>query len=341
MKAAVYYGPNDIKIENIEDPICPNGGLLVKVEACGICGSDIRTYKVGSSTISPPQVLGHEFCGVIIESKCEDFKEGSKVVVAPDSYCHKCDSCLKGFNNLCVNMKSIGINTNGGFAEYVSVSPEHIFSGAVYHVGKLPETGACLAEPLACCINGQEAANVSLGDRVLIIGAGPIGLMHLELAKRSGAVQVMVSEVSEKRSELARELGADLVINPQKDDLEVMTEKLTKSNGFDVVIVANSLPMCQETALRYSAAGGRILFFGGLAKGTTVSLDTNLLHYGQRSILGCSAFKPYHFRKAIALLECGHISWGKYVDAEFDLDNIKDAFGLASSGRSLKVVVRP
>lgn len=341
MKAAVFYGPGDIKIEQIKNAECPSEGILLKVLVCGICGSDIRTYRFGSTTINPPQILGHELCGIIVKSKNPYFKEGQKVVVAPDSYCHKCDACIKGFNNLCANMNSIGININGGFAEYVAIGPNHILSGAVCPVGDLPDTAVCLTEPLACCINGQETAHISLGDTVLIIGAGPIGMMHLELARLSGASLVVVSEVSEKRAEAALQLGANAVVNPNIENLDEVTKNYTHSQGFNVVIVANSLPICQETALNYSALGGRILFFGGLPKDKLATIDTNSLHYGQRTILGCIAFKPQNFRKAKMLIERGLISWEKYVDNEYSLDNIVEAFEHASSGRSLKVVVRP
>ena len=221
MKAAVFYGKGDIRVdEHYPMPAVGPESVLIQVKACGVCGTDVHIYggAQGATECNPPVILGHEFSGVVTQvgSAVTRVKVGDHVTVNPNISCDACDQCRRGNPHFCDSMAATGVNYDGGFAEYCAVLEWQVF--------KLPEgvpfEEAALCEPVACALHGIDLCGIKPGDTVMIIGGGTIGMMMLQLAQLCGAVRVVMLEPNEKRFELARKLGADLVLNPLKDDVK-------------------------------------------------------------------------------------------------------------------------
>ena len=214
MKAALFYGPGDIRIEEVKKPTPSGSEILVKVKACAICGTDVRIFKSGHRAITPPHITGHEISGIVEEvgENVKNIKKGNKVAITTEVGCGYCKYCLSGRVNLCnINRRAIGYYYPGGFAEYMLIPGEAVLQGNIITLSNdanLDEMS--LVEPLACCINAQELIDIKFGDFVLIIGAGPIGCMHIELLKLRGAGKVIIANYqSKRRIELARRFNAD------------------------------------------------------------------------------------------------------------------------------------
>ncbi|OGF45195.1 MAG: hypothetical protein A2452_05075 [Candidatus Firestonebacteria bacterium RIFOXYC2_FULL_39_67] len=348
MKAAVYEGIEKIVIKEVSAPECFDNNIVVKVKACAICGTDIRTFHHGKANVKPPQIIGHELAGEVFEigSKVKGFKKWDRVSVAAIVSCGRCYYCKKELPNLCEKFKAIGYEFPGGFAEYIAVPGEMLYDGSV---NKLPENVSfdegAVVEPFACAINGQELSKVSKGDVVVIVGAGPIGLMHISIAKARGARKVIMAEMAEQRLEMAKKFGADVYINPAKEDMVKRVMEETDKRGADVVIVAAPSGKAQEEALKYIGFRGRINFFGGLPKDKPfVNLDSNIIHYREVFINGTSGSLPRHNQEALKLFsigEKGGINAKKFITHRFPLDKILEGIKTVESGTGLKVVINP
>ena len=242
MRAVVLSGPNQFAPAEIEKPQIGPDEILLEMKAAAICGTDMRILT-GKKTkgVRYPSVIGHEFCGVIAEvgADVKGYEVGEKVAVANVIPCHHCSSCLRGRTNACLDRKAIGYEFDGGFEEYIRIPSICIENG---NVVKLPEymsyQAGALIEPLSCCIRGLKNAGTGFNDDVLIVGAGPIGLFHLQLSKIAGARKVIVSEPNEQRRKVALELGADLVVDPTKEDLPAIVDRETNGQGMDVIVMA-------------------------------------------------------------------------------------------------------
>lgn len=214
MKAAVFYGVNDIRIEEHEMPAVGETDVLIKVKACGVCGTDVHIFHgdKGAADVNPPVILGHEFSGLVAEvgPGVRNFKPGDRVCVDPNKYCGQCDPCRNGLVHFCENMTGYGTTTNGGFAEYCAVDERQLYKLDQ----RVSYTAGAMTEPLACCLHGVDMCGIKPGSHVLIIGAGMIGLLIMQLAKLSGAAKVAVMELAREKIMQARQLGADLVIDP-------------------------------------------------------------------------------------------------------------------------------
>ncbi len=343
MLALKLHGKENLKLEKVAEPSLEEPGALLKVKATSICATDIKAYTTGART-KIPIILGHEFSGEIIEAS-KEYKDfvGKRVVVNPNIFCGKCEYCLRGEHVLCPNRYAIGIDVDGSFAEYVKIPDQAFKVGCVYEI---PETlsfeEASLIEPLSACFRGQRKLEIKAGDIVAIIGAGPIGMMHLKLAKAAGASKVIVSEIDERRCKIAEELGADHIINPAKEDVEKKILELTNGHGADAVIVAVGVAAAQKDALRMVAKGGRVNFFAGLPKGKEeVPLNTNLIHYKQIVVLGTSMQTPYEFKKTLDLVAAGVVDIKPIITHRFSLQNGLEAFNTALKAEGLKVVITP
>lgn len=343
MKAAVFYGPGDIRIEEKEKPKPAPGEVLIQVKACAVCGTDVRIYSYGQANVKPPHIIGHEIAGLIYEvgEGVADYKEGEKVTVVTCVGCGVCDFCLEGRVNLCKKLKAIGYYHNGGFAEYMIVPREAVQQGNILPLPQnLPFDEATLAEPLSCCINGQEYLNIDMGDTVVVIGAGPIGCMHVELARVSGATKIILADISAKRLNLAQRVKADLYVNSRQEDLVERVLKETKGEGADVVITACPSPQAQQQALEMTGSRGRISFFGGLPHDKSkISFDSNILHYKEISVYGVFASHHLQYKKAIELLSSARIEGKKFITHHFSLDKIVEAINKVKEGEALKAVV--
>lgn len=341
MKAAVYLGPKQIEIRELEIPEIGPRDLLVKIRAATTCGTDLKTYLRGHPYWQPPVVFGHEFAGVVVQVGDEDskFEEGMRVVAANSAPCNSCFFCKRGKQNLCEKLKENMLY--GAFAEYIRI-PAHIVEQNVHQIpNHVSFQAAALTEPLACVVNGNEAANIHLGDRVVIIGIGPIGLMHLQLAKMSGARRLIAIDINQHRLEVAQTLGATDTINPAESNDLFEVEKLTKGRGADVVIEAAGMPQTWEKAIEMTRKGGTTVLFGGPKPGTTITLDTKRFHYEELTIKGVFHHTPFYVKKAANLIFSGVIKTDPLITHKMPLEKLEEAFQKMLEGSALKVAILP
>jgi len=343
MKAAVYEAIERIVVRDVPEPTIEEGGVLVKVDSCAVCGSDIRTFFHGHRHVNPPQIIGHEVTGTVIETLSNAYIQGDRVQVAPAISCGTCEYCRLGLPNMCDNRYTIGYHSPGGFAEFMAVPAEAVKMG---NVNRVPEElsleEATIAEPLACCINGQELTAVSLGDTVVVIGAGPIGCLHVALARSRGATRVVLTDLNRTRLEAAsRAVQPNDVIDPSVD-LHSAVMDITNGKGADVIIIAASSYEAQEAALSLVGKMGRICFFAGLPSGSRLPvLDSNLLHYKQVRVLGSFSSSPRQNRLALELLATGRIPARQIITSSVPLSGIERAIAASRDPSQLKIVVKP
>ncbi len=346
MKAAVYYGVQDIRIEEMDKPQINQDEILIKVKACAVCGTDIRIYNYGHFKIpeGDKRILGHEIAGEIAEvgTNVKGYHVGQRVVVPPNVGCGDCKMCKQGFNQLCSDYEAFGISWNGGFAEYMKVPAHAVQSGNVIHIPEsLSYEEAALCEPLSCCYNSYKAVDTKPGESVVIIGAGPIGVLHAMINKIAGATKVMMVDIIDSRLEEVRVLGvADVLINSQTEDLQTRILQETNGLGADIVITANSVPAIQQVALEIAAVHGRISLFGGMPKGKEhVTLNTNLIHYKELKVVGTTGSSLQHVIDSIAIAASDRMDLKPVVTGRFKIDEAKEAFAYAASGAGLKAII--
>lgn len=328
------------------DPPCPAGGILIKVEACAVCGTDLRVYKNGNSRIKGHRILGHEAAGVILEvSRGETrFSPGERVVVTPPGAgCGQCRFCREGWPNFCSNRSSLAFEFDGGFAQKMAVPSLLVEQGHVIRIpGWLDFATACLAEPLSCCINGQEPLRISEKDTVVVVGAGPIGALHVKLARYQQAEKIIWMDINADRLRAAAKLGADLLIDGSQVNPVEAVMQATGGAGADVVIVACSVAQAQEEAMEMVGKRGRVCFFAGLPAGkSAIKIDSNRLHYNQVALYGTFASTQAQSKKAVEVIASGDFNAGELITHRFALDDIAGAFEAVARGIGLKVVVYP
>jgi L-iditol 2-dehydrogenase len=347
MLAAVYHGPGDLRIEERPVPTIAASEVLVKVEAASICATDLRIWqgnhrKYGPGTVRIP---GHELAGVAsrVGSGVRGLEPGQRVFIAPNIGCGTCRACLRGQSNLCPDYEAFGITLDGAFAEYMRITAPALEQGNVIALPQgMDAVTAALVEPLACVLHGQETVRVGAGDVVLIAGAGPIGLMHLLLARQRGADRVFISDQFPARLETARALGADLAVNIIEEDLATVLAKQTSGNGADVVIVAAPSQQAQEQAVCLAGIGGRISFFAGMPTlQPPVRLDTNMIHYRELVLTGSTGCSPADCRRALALVVSEQVDLRPLVSHRFALRDTLAALAAAADRNGLKVVLEP
>lgn len=352
MRAVRLYGIGDVRVEDLEDPRPDRGEALVRIQACGVCPSDVRGY-VGThygSGPALPRILGHEWTGIVaaLGPPLEEASGGPSVqvdaragvpplqvgdrVVADWRYiCGRCYQCRRGVFNYCENLRRL---VRGGFAQY-GVSP-------VSQLRRIPHNlsfeQASFTEPLACVLNGHTSTRIDVGDDVVIIGSGPIGLLHVQLALRRGA-RVIVSDPIAARLEIARQFGAHEVIDASTCDPVKRVAELTEGRGADGVIVAVGAAEPIRQALQMAAINGRVNFFAGSYPAAELPFDPNLAHYRQLVITGSHDFTPHQFSVALKLLQHGIVRVEPLISHRFRLEDTRDAFETTSNRRGLKVVV--
>jgi len=345
MKAAVLEDVNEIACREVESPACAEDTILVRVDACAVCGTDVKAFRHGHRMIRPPVVLGHELAGTIVEvgSAVKGYYDSERVTVAPAVPCGSCVYCRSGHSTVCENILDIGSSWDGGFAEYMLVPPAAVRYGSVNKIpGGVGAAAAALTEPLACCLNAQEMLRVGPGDGVLIVGAGPIGCLNAMLARALGAAGVWMADVSAERLELAQVAGADAYFNSAEADLVEEVHKVTDDRGADVVIVACGSGPAQEQSLELVAPRGRLNFFGGLPKESPpISFDSNRLHYLELALVGNHGSTPWQNYKALSLIASGQVEAERVVTHRFPLDRIEEAIRTAEQKAVLKVLVLP
>lgn len=344
MKAVRLYDKNDVRVVEVPKPQIGPRELLIQVISAGICGTDIRMIRNGFPGVSSetPRTLGHEISGVITEvgREVEYYQPGMRVGVAPNMGCGICDSCVRGNLHLCSRYQALGVQMDGGFAEFVRIPEQALRFG---NVMVIPESVSCdhaaLAEPLSCVYNGIEQCPVKPGDDVLIMGAGPIGLMYGMLAKLSGAGRVYMNNRSTERLKQVGEIDP-FFIPLQSEGIRERVLELTGGKGIDMCVTANPSPESQQLAVELAAMNGRINFFGGLPKDKQmVSLNTNMIHYKQLTVTGTTKANNDHFRKSLQFIANGTVDVSKLVSARFSLERFDEALQYAASSQGIKTLI--
>jgi len=364
MYAAVFHAPNNIANEEVyydhnDERV---GGVSLRVNACAICGYDARVFRNGHQKVRPPMILGHEICGqiendVLLTRTADDtttqtlIKAGSRVAVSPIIPCLNCKYCYNKQHNLCVDLAEIGSSVDGGFAEYVRI-PEKILriGGLIQVPDDLSDREATLLEPLACSLNGFSQIGPIIGQEttVAIIGDGPIGLLHLQISKRLfGANTIVIGKIPH-RVEKAKVMGADAATmlhyndnDRAYSDDEALKDTLdfTDGGGANVIIVATSNPSAIGFAKKIAGKNSRINLFAGMAKGTSLSLDPNWLHYNQITITGSFSSVPENLQQAARLASNRDINLSEIISHRYSLANIKKGISATEQCSGLRVVI--
>ncbi len=345
MKAAVYYGPGDIRVEQRPEPKPTNENIIVKIHCCAICGTDLKLATVGNPRCHPPRIIGHEMVGSIthVGKDIRGFSVNERITLATTVACGTCQICALNLGNMCPSAKPISYDFDGAFAEYIAIPPQAISGGNVVKVpDSVPDETASLSEPLSCAINAQELINVKNVNSVLIIGAGPLGAIHAELAKANGARVVMISEYSKQRLSMVRKITDIIVIDAGSQNIESIVKKNTSGLGADAVIVCAPSQKAQESSLQYARKGGAISLFASLPKGVSdTTFDSRIIHYNELRIIGASDSRPEHVRKAVSLMAEKKISTQAIITHHVSLDEIQKGIELMKNKESLKVLVYP
>ena len=344
MKAAVFYGPRDVRVESVPRPSPGPGEVVLRVLRCSVCGTDKRIFTHGQKNVAPPAITGHEIVGTVYEIGSgvdRGISSGQKVVVATVVGCGKCVYCRRKQYNLCDSFTALGYDYAGGFAEYVKIPAAAVAQGNVIPI---PDTmsleRATLVEPLSCCLNGQEYLAAQPGDRALVFGAGPIGLMHASILKARGCDPVVVTDVSEERLAYVREFGLGWTVNTAGGE---GVEKILAAAGgekFDVALTANSVKATQAEALKLARKKARVCFFAGIPKDDPVlGIDTNLIHYNEISLFGCFASNLRHYHQALEMVARDDIPWDRFLTHSFKLDDMVKAYAVVEAGQGIKTVI--
>lgn len=340
MRAVAYLGPQKIELQRIPIPEPGEGQLLVKVRAALTCGTDVKTYRRGHPKFPPPFVFGHEFGGdvVAIGNGVTGFREGMRVTANVFAECGECFYCQRGQGNLCENL----VYNFGAFAEYMII-PASIVRKTTFEIpAHISYAEAAILEPLVTVVHGWHKLAIRPGETVAIIGAGgPISLLHLQLAMRSGAGQVIAVGHSHSRLEVASELGATCVLNANEVDTVAAVRDLTESYGADVVVECAGTKLAWETAMNAVRCGGRVLWFGGLPTGTKVEVDATRVHYGEIDLLNMHGGTARDAREAFELIVNGAVQAAPLLNGELPLEQVELALKKMISGEVVKMVINP
>lgn len=343
MLAARMYDVRDIRLEEIPIPEIAEDEILLKVRAAAICGTDVRMINNGYKGITPetPRILGHEIGGVIakIGARVTGYEVGQRVAVAPNMGCGICAECVRGDGHLCRTYKALGINLDGGFAEYCVIPARAVQGGNVIVLDdNVSFEEAAINEPLSCVCNGFERCQIGPGDYVMVIGAGPIGVMHAMLARMAGAGRVYINDLSQERLDACKAIDPTFV-TVLGDPAEVVMRD-TNGAGLDVCITACPAPSAQKQALELCGINGRVNFFGGVPAGKQpVGLDTNLIHYQQLIVSGTTRASLTQFRKTLKYISTGVLDVKPLVTATFALKDIQEGIDRATAAVGMKNIV--
>jgi len=344
MRAALFYGPGDVRFEDYPDPHPGPGEVTVKIERALTCGTDLKTYRRGHPTIIQftPTPFGHEFAGEIVATgpgvDAGKWPVGIRVVAANSAPCHRCHFCRIGRESLCDNLEYL----NGAYAEYITV-PARIVAENLYAIPDgVSATTAALTEPLACAVHGIDASEIRVGDTVVVNGAGPIGLMFVRLATLRGA-RVICCDLGAGRLAVARELGAaeTVLVTPDLDQVQAVLDLTPEGRGADVAIEAVGLPAVWEMTVKMVRKGGTVNLFGGSRSGTSFGIDTGWLHYGELTVKGVYHHTPAFVETAFRLLCDGSVPAAPFVTAERPLGEVIDALEAMSRQEGIKYAIVP
>lgn len=346
MKVFRFYAPGDVRIEESPEPQVGAGEVKIRVRACSMCGTDVKISTSGHQRMRPPRVMGHEIAGEVVEvgEGVTGWAAGDRVQVIAAIPCGTCEFCRAGLMTICPNQLSMGYDFDGGFAPYMIVPPQVL---AVDGLNRIPDgvsfAEASVSEPFACAINAQELADTHEGDVVVVVGSGPIGCLHVRLARARGAAKVFLVELSRERLDLAAEIvKPDAAICSAETDPVQAVLDLTDGKGASLVITAAASGAAQEQGLRMLAPRGRISLFGGLPKDKpTITLDSNLVHYRELTILGANGSSPAHNKQALAHIADGSVPVADLITHRLPLDQVRDGLDVVRNGTGIKVTIEP
>jgi L-iditol 2-dehydrogenase len=345
MKAAVLTGAKHIELQEVPEPEFPEGGVIIQVETCAICGTDVKMHQYGYAGAELPLIPGHELAGVVARSNALElgFKVGDRVTVNPNIPCGVCYFCRRGLQTACDNLRIIGVHRHGGFARFVMI-PEHaITQGCVFHLpGSVSFEEAALLDPVSCAVNASEISGTGPGDTVVVIGAGPAGCLNVEVSRAVGARKTMLVQRSPGRLRQAAFTDTDVMIDSSQEDPVQRVLEETDGRGADVVIVACASGEAQQQALQMVAKRGNVNLFGGLPKGSpSIQFDSNLVHYRESTVTGTHGGSNRHCAIALDMIASGRVKAAQYVSFRYPLSKFSDAIEAAEKKRGLKVFVEP
>ncbi|HET9826915.1 MAG TPA: zinc-dependent dehydrogenase [Nocardioidaceae bacterium] len=347
MKALRFYAPEDVRLEDVPEPECGPDEVKLKVKACSTCGTDVKIFYNGHQNITPPATMGHEIAGEVVEvgANVSGWTPGDRAQVIAAVPCGECYECKKGWMAVCQNQTSVGYQYDGGFADYIII-PRQVLR--VDGLNRIPDNvgydEASAAEPFACAINAQELLGIEEGDTVVVFGAGPIGCMHIRIARgvhRCGPVYLV--DVNADRLKMSADaVQPEETIDGSQVDVVDRVMELTGGRGADVIITATAANITQEQAIAMAARNGRISFFGGLPKtNPTITCDSNVVHYRQLHIHGANGSAPEHNKRALEYISTGQVPVKDLITEHIPLDRVLDAFSIVKAGEAIKVTVVP
>lgn len=341
MKASVCYKKNDLRTEDLPTPEISDNEVLIKMLACGLCGTDIQ--KIRGDSVTKPTVLGHEVVGQIVKKgkNINNYELGDRVITAIHVPCFTCHYCNKGHYTICEQFRTNNIDP-GGFAEFIRIPELHLKHLTHKVSDNVTDEEATLIEPIACCLHGLKQADIRPDDSVLIMGAGTIGILHAQLAKIKGANKVIVSDMSEYKLRKALKVGCDYAINITEKDIISEVNQITNGQGVDVIVIAAGVSSLVSDAVNMVRRAGRIIVFSGFDKNKLVTLDASRFFKDEISIIGTYSVTPYEFPEALDLLEKRKLNTDEMITHVFPLDKLSEAIDLSTDPKQsvLKVIIK-
>lgn len=337
MKASRFLGNKTFAVADLPTPHAGPGELVLRNQVCGVCGTDVHIYhgEPGSADVNPPVVLGHEYSGEVVEvgEGVTGFAVGDHVTVDPNIYCGHCAYCQNGKKQLCPSMEAIGVTRDGGFAQYSRIPASQAFKLEP----TVPWEAAAMAEPLACCLHGIDLAGIQVGDKVCVVGGGAIGLLMVQLAKLSGASQIVLSEPNEKRRQVGLQLGANTALDPTRPDAQEAFAQVL-GGGANVVIECVGNVPAVKSAFQFAGKGATVLLFSVPKVDATFDLPLFDVYKKELTIKG-SFVNPDTHARAVALINSGKVDFDPIITHRFTLDQLPEAIAMQMSDASIKVVV--
>lgn len=337
MKASRFLGNKTFAVTDLPTPHAGPGELVLRNQVCGVCGTDVHIYhgEPGSADVNPPVVLGHEYSGEVVEvgEGVTGFAVGDHVTVDPNIYCGHCAYCQNGKKQLCPSMEAIGVTRDGGFAQYSRIPASQAFKLEP----TVPWEAAAMAEPLACCLHGIGLAGIQVGDKVCVVGGGAIGLLMVQLAKLSGASQIVLSEPNEKRRQVGLQLGANAALDPTRPDAQEAFAQVL-GGGANVVIECVGNVPAVKSAFQFAGKGATVLLFSVPKVDATFDLPLFDVYKKELTIKG-SFVNPDTHARAVALINSGKVDFDPIITHRFTLDQLPEAIAMQMSDASIKVVV--
>ena len=341
MKASVCYKQNDLRTEDLPIPEISDNEVLIKMLACGLCGTDIQ--KIRGDSVNKPTVLGHEVVGEIVKKgkNVSKFEIGDRVITAIHVPCFTCHYCNKGHYTICEQFRTNNIDP-GGFAEFIRIPKLHLNHLTHKVSNNVTDEEATLIEPIACCLHGLKQADIRPNDSVLIMGAGTIGILHAQLAKIKGANKVIVSDMSEFKLQKALKVGCDYAINIKEKNIKDEVNKITDGQGVDVIVIAAGVSSLVADAVNMVRRAGKIIVFSGFDKNKLVTLDVSRFFKDEISIIGTYSVTPYEFPEALDLLEKRKLNTKEMITHVYPLNKLSEAIDISTNPEQpvLKVIIK-